>query len=426
MRIKNDILITSIKRVKNDTDWINLLKDIKKQWICEVKETTYNPEMLKSHVDKGNKGEANGIIVDPDYQRKFRFSVAKASSIIESLLLMIPIPVIYLATENIENKEVGDFITVRRVIDGQHRIKSICKFMNNEFKLTKLEVLKPLEGMKYDDFPPTLKAYFDSQTTLEISTIDVNENQHLELEVFSRFNEETNPLGKYELYNAIYLCDYVKRFKDESLEVLEENPKWKEIFNFSKTVLENADYLGQLYLIPAYYRLDYLKNNDTPVWVRKYMQEVYNLNKEESLERLDEDKQLIRDFLSFMCELAEVNEIKNPFSKGIVKVKENSKYKYLTSILIQFVQIYRELRKIRLLDKVTDYKELYRVILLGFEIERDGVVERFGDFGGVSSTAYPYQNKYLNSVMSKINLFYAEEIQEIFAEDNPQKENQYE
>lgn len=295
--------------------------------------------------------------------------------------------------------------------------------MDNEFKLTKLEVLKPLEGMKYEDLPSTLKAYFDSQTTLEISTIDVNENKHLELEVFSRFNEETNPLGKFELYNAIYLSDYVTRFKDQSLEVLNENPKWKEIFNFSKTALENADYLGQLYLIPSYYRLDDIKVSDTPIFVRKYMQEVSNLEFKEALERLEEDKQLMRDFLKFMCELAEANNIDNPFSKEIVKVKENSKYKYLTSIMIQFIQIYRELRKIRLLDKVTDYKELYKVILQGFEVKKDGVIEKFGDFGGVSSTAYSYQNKYLTNVMDKINLFYSEEIQEIFKEDNPSYTN---
>lgn len=410
MRLKNDILITNIKKVNNDASWLSLLKDIKRQWICEVEKTTFTPESLKNHVDKGNCGEANGIIVDPDYQRKFRFSNAKASSIIESLLLKIPIPVIYLATENVYEEENDSYKPVRRVIDGQHRIKSICKFMNNEFKLTKLEVLKPLEGLYYEDFPTTLKAYFDSQTTLEISTIDVNENQHLELEVFSRFNEETNPLGKFELYNAIYLCDYVKKFKDESLQVIRENLKWEKMFSFSKAALENADYLGQLYLIPAYYRLDDLKLSDTPMFVRKYMQEVYKLGYEEAAMQLEEDKQLIRDFLKFMCNIADENNITNPFSKEIVKVKENSKYKYLTSIMIQFIQIYRELRKIGLLDVITDYNEFYRVILNGFKIDNG---ELFGDFGGVSSTSYAYQNKYLTNVMNNINVFYSEEIREI-------------
>ncbi|WP_294153400.1 DUF262 domain-containing protein [uncultured Clostridium sp.] len=414
MRIKNDILVTNIKKVSNDTSWLSLLKDIKRQWICEVEKTTFTPESLKNHVDKGNDGKPNGIIVEPDYQRKFRFSNAKASSIIESLLLKIPIPVIYLATENVYEEENDSYTPVRRVIDGQHRIKSICKFMNNEYKLTKLEVLKPLEGFYYKDFPTTLKAYFDSQTTLEISTIDVNENQHLELEVFSRFNEETNPLGKFELYNAIYLCEYVKRFKEESLKVLSENSRWKKMFNFSKASLENADYLGQLYLIPAYYRLDSIKSNDTPIFVRKYMQKVYELECEEALKQLEEDKQLMRDFLTFMCNLADANNITNPFSKEIVKVKENSKYKYLTSIMIQFIQIYRELRKIGLLDKITDYKELYRVILKGFETENG---ELFGDFGGISSTSYTYQNKYLTNVMETIGIFYSEEIQQIFKTD---------
>lgn len=44
--------------------------------------------------------DANDIITDPDYQRKYIYDVKRASSLIESILLGIPIPVIYLCEEN--------------------------------------------------------------------------------------------------------------------------------------------------------------------------------------------------------------------------------------------------------------------------------------------------------------------------------------
>ena len=54
---------------------------------------------LVEKIDKGYKREPSGIILDPIYQREYKFTGKKESSIIESLILNIPIPVIYLSQD---------------------------------------------------------------------------------------------------------------------------------------------------------------------------------------------------------------------------------------------------------------------------------------------------------------------------------------
>lgn len=413
MRMQAVELNTSIEKVKNDADWLNLLKDMKASWVCDVKEDTYSPDYLFTQVNKGDNFEDNGIIVDPDYQRKFRFSDEKASSIIESLILKIPIPTIYLASENYYDEDNDEYKPVRRVIDGQHRIKSITRFMNNEYPLKGLEILKPLEGLKYRDFPKTLKAYFDAQTNLEVATVDVNDNKYLELEVFSRFNEETNPLSKQELYNAIYNSPYVNIFKEEFPDLVKSNEFWWSQFNFSDNIIEKSMHIYQMYIIPAYYRLENLKKSDTPYFVQEYMKDIYYLDKSAARERIEEDKILYERFFGFIQNIAKENNIKYMFSKNILdpSTKEvPSRHRYLVSILIQLVFIFRELDKLGLLEVITDYKKLYVTIREGFR-KAD-----FGNFNGRSSTAYPYQMETLNKVIESISETYSEEITELINE----------
>lgn len=410
MRMQAVELNTTIERVKSDADWIALLRDMKSAWVCDVKEDTYSPDYLYEQVKKGDNREDNGIIVDADYQRKFRFSDEKASSIIESLILRIPIPTIYLAAENYYDEEHEEYKPVRRVIDGQHRIKSITRFMANEYKLKGLEILKPLEGLYYRDFPKTLKAYFDSQTDLEVATVNVNDNKYLELEVFSRFNEETNPLSKQELYNAIYNSEYVNLFKKEIPDLIKSNKFWWEQFNFSNSIIERSMHIYQMYIIPSYFRMEQLRKSDTPYFVQEYMKDVYYLDKQAARERLEEDKRLYIDFFNFVEKIAMVNDIRYAFSKNILdpSTKEvPSRYRYLVSVLIQLVFIYRELRKIGLLDIINDYKRLYVTIRKGFG-EAD-----FGNFNGLSSTRYTYQKGCLDKVMEVIGEEYMMEIEKI-------------
>lgn len=77
------------------------------------------------------------IVTDPDYQRDYVYDDKKASKIIESVILGIPIPTVYLCQEADETLSV---------IDGQQRITSIYRYMTNLFALKGLNELPELNG----------------------------------------------------------------------------------------------------------------------------------------------------------------------------------------------------------------------------------------------------------------------------------------
>lgn len=87
----------------------------------------------------------NGTInLQPDFQRGYVWDNHKASKLIESILLGIPLPTIYLA-EEANGKEV--------VIDGQQRLTAVKLFMENEFKLIGIQSFPELNKKLFKELP---------------------------------------------------------------------------------------------------------------------------------------------------------------------------------------------------------------------------------------------------------------------------------
>lgn len=74
----------------------------------------------------------SGQLILPEIQREYVWDNPRASRLVESLLLNIPIPVLYLAETNDARWEI---------IDGHQRVRSTVRFIKNEFALSGLQVL---------------------------------------------------------------------------------------------------------------------------------------------------------------------------------------------------------------------------------------------------------------------------------------------
>lgn len=155
-----------------------------------------DPEVESLH----NKFQRGRLIVQPDFQRQFVWDTAKASRLLESALLGIPIPVVYISQEQ-DNKEY--------VIDGQQRLTSFFSFMDGTFpdrtvfKLTGLKVFRELNGSKYSDLKEELQdviRYFKIRTI----TFSKDSNPDLKFEIFERLNTGSVQLNDQELRNCIY------------------------------------------------------------------------------------------------------------------------------------------------------------------------------------------------------------------------------
>ncbi|GAB2690970.1 hypothetical protein GCM10027018_08320 [Paenibacillus thermoaerophilus] len=160
--------------------------------------------------------DANDIITNPDYQRKYVYDDPRASKLVESILIGIPIPVIYLC----EEKE-NEF----SVIDGQQRITSFVRFLKNEFALVGLNKLPKMNNLYFRDLNKTLQRRLNSKS-LKVICLS-KDSQDLKYEIFSRLNLGAVKLKDQELRNCIYRGS----FNDMLKEIAEKNKTLRTLFH---------------------------------------------------------------------------------------------------------------------------------------------------------------------------------------------------
>ncbi|MCW0456005.1 hypothetical protein NB712_001101 [Xanthomonas sacchari] len=139
--------------------------------------------------------EQNSIDVQPEYQRRERWESDRQSALVESFLLNIPVPPVYLAEE--------DFGTYS-VIDGKQRLTTIKKFMRNEFELRNLAKFSELEGLTFSMLPPDLANALKIRPYVRMVTLLKQSDPQLKYEVFTRLNTGGVSLKPQEIRNAMY------------------------------------------------------------------------------------------------------------------------------------------------------------------------------------------------------------------------------
>lgn len=169
----------------------------------KARERTVKTQNIEYDLETLVKKIKRGIIkLDPDYQRRHRWTNETSSRLIESLILNIPIPLIYLSQDVDIDIETGDEESRYSVIDGQQRLTAIIKFFNNEFALTGLDALSELEGFCYKDLPPFLIRRLEERT-IKCLRIDSTVDEQVKYDIFERLNSGSVKLEAQELRNAI-------------------------------------------------------------------------------------------------------------------------------------------------------------------------------------------------------------------------------
>lgn len=127
----------------------------------------------------------------PDYQRDFTWNQKQKSLFIESVLLDLPIPYIYVA--DVRSGEDEGRI---EIVDGSQRTRTLVKFLNNEFELSDLELLNELNGFRFCDFPISRQLRFKRKTIRFIELLEVDEEARRQ--IFYRLNSGGTPLRDME------------------------------------------------------------------------------------------------------------------------------------------------------------------------------------------------------------------------------------
>ena len=165
------------------------------------------------------------FIIRPDYQRsEVSNNILKASYILESILLGIRIPPIFI----FRRKD-----RVSEVIDGQQRLLSILGFLGepykdingqaqfsdkNRFKLSKLRFLTDLNGKDIDGIDALNPKFKDRILDFQIDIVEINESQNPNfspIDLFLRLNSKPFPIddNSFEMWNAYVTREFVERIK---------------------------------------------------------------------------------------------------------------------------------------------------------------------------------------------------------------------
>ena len=139
--------------------------------------------------------------LQPDFQRrKGRWDNDKKSKLIESFIINVPVPPVFLYEVSYANYEV---------MDGLQRISTIIDFYNDQFELSGLDLWAELNGMKYSKLPDKIKEgidrrYLSSIILLNESASSPEKAIQMKQLVFERLNTGGETLKGQEIRNAIY------------------------------------------------------------------------------------------------------------------------------------------------------------------------------------------------------------------------------
>lgn len=140
----------------------------------------------------------DNYILMPEFQRRHRWPVEKQSKLIESFILNIPVPPIFLYEKNLSEYEV---------MDGLQRITAIKDFYEGKYALQGLDRWRELNGRTYATLPTQVRKGIDRRYISSIILLNesaktekiANEMKQL---VFSRINSGGAKLEDQEYRNS--------------------------------------------------------------------------------------------------------------------------------------------------------------------------------------------------------------------------------
>jgi hypothetical protein len=136
----------------------------------------------------------------PPYQRRPRWDRERQSRLVESFIMNIPVPPLFVYESDLAKYEV---------MDGQQRITAILEFYTNIYPLEGLQQWPELNGRIYDRLPSEIKKGLDRRSIsyivlLKESAATSEEEALLRQQVFERLNTGAVKLGHQEIRNSLY------------------------------------------------------------------------------------------------------------------------------------------------------------------------------------------------------------------------------
>jgi len=177
-----------IEELKNEAE--RVVRRHQREVSYDTKEFTI--EMVVNKYHEGIETDTNELFV-PDYQRDFVWSVRNQSRLIESLLIGLPVPYVFVADVKSDDPDLDGRI---EIVDGSQRVRTLHAFVKNTLQLEELVLMPELNGFRFCDLPNSRQRRFKR---IAIRTIELsNCTEDTRRDLFERINTGSDELKEME------------------------------------------------------------------------------------------------------------------------------------------------------------------------------------------------------------------------------------
>ncbi|MBD8477697.1 DUF262 domain-containing protein [Microbacterium sp. CFBP 8794] len=188
------------------------------------------------------------IEIAPAYQRQFRWDSKRQSRLIESLLLGIPVPSLFMAT-NVDQTRG----TTWEVVDGLQRLLSLVNFLGDPAtraganldgdptSLTDLDKLTLLEGYSAKDLPTDILTGLEDRP-IKVIVLNDKSDLRVRFDLFERLNTGGIRLTDHEVRECVYMGEFINL-----LDELAQTPDFKTVVRITES--QQRDGTAQEYVL---------------------------------------------------------------------------------------------------------------------------------------------------------------------------------
>ncbi|BBA51852.1 hypothetical protein FV113G1_22020 [Fusobacterium varium] len=198
--IDEDLLPNKVKNESEENNYPNV--------VIKIEREQFSIFELNRRKEKGK------IKLDPEFQRSTVWKPHQERELIESVIMGLPLQLIYTNSD-----EEGTHI----IIDGKQRLNTFFRFLNNDFKLKDLKILKDLNGCYFRELEPMYQSKIED-FQLFFQVIKPPTPDKILFDIFDRVNRGGTTLNNQEMRNALYQGKSTKLLKE-----LSENNYLKEM-----------------------------------------------------------------------------------------------------------------------------------------------------------------------------------------------------
>jgi len=192
--------------------------------------------------------EENEIEI-PEFQRQYVWKPEEASRFIESILLGLPVPNIFLAKDKFTYKFL--------IVDGLQRLETLYHFTRGHFPSGKRFALKGVDphfnNLTYGSLPPEDRRNFDNYT-IHATIISESDNSNRMFHLFERLNTSGTPLTSQEIRGCLYHGPFNLLLKE-----LATHPLWLTLYGKGNTRMEGEELILRFFAL--HYELHQFRGN---------------------------------------------------------------------------------------------------------------------------------------------------------------------